>query len=82
MSSAVDLSAVFPPVPERYLHRQTCHTRTPICGPNTPRHLIVVGFDQFGQLRSEIVDWPAPSLYFWLGRDAYPEWPKITRVIS
>ena len=42
----------------------------------------ITGFDQFGREMIEIVPAPPPSLYFWLGRAAYPE-PKqmISRLV-
>lgn len=49
--------------------------------PLVPRRFIVRGHDQFGRPMAEIVEPMPPPLYFWLGRDAYPEWPTITQVL-
>lgn len=42
--------------------------------------LRIVGTDMNGKPAEIIVPKPAPPLYFWLGADAYPEWPVISRI--
>lgn len=42
------------------------------------KELIIEGFDAHGNIIVETVPAPLPSLYFWLGKDAYQEWKEIT----
>lgn len=36
--------------------------------------LTVIGYDQFGETKSESFRMPPPEGYFWLGKDAETEW--------
>jgi hypothetical protein len=42
---------------------------------------VVRGRDQNGELRTEEIT-VRPLYYFWLGRDAYPEWPMVSRIAN
>lgn len=46
----------------------------------SPQMLKVIGLDQFG--RRTLLSLPAlpPSLYFWLGSEAYPPFEMINRI--
>lgn len=45
------------------------------------REAIVRGVDQYGESRIEILRWcDLPDYYFWLGADAYAEWPVVMTI--
>lgn len=62
-----------------------------ICGAPAPcethvwrklSDIIVSGYDVYGEPMEETIRdvYTGPDFYFWLGADAYPEWPVVTRI--
>lgn len=45
------------------------------------KHYAIYGFDQFNKPKTHYMT-IGPPLYFWLGRDAYPEPRRISRIVS
>ena len=45
------------------------------------RPFIVTGVDAWGKEVREILPPPPPSYYFWLGAEAYPDLPTVTRIV-
>lgn len=45
------------------------------------RQLRIVGYDERGNRRTELLPHQVPDLYFWLGADAYPP-PRMVTSIS
>lgn len=55
-------------------------TTTPRGGQRST--IIVSGYDVYGEPMEETIRdvYTGPDFYFWLGADAYPEWPVVTSI--
>lgn len=42
----------------------------------------IAGYDEYGRDRVKTLPPPMPSLYFWLGEAAYPQFKRITSVVA
>lgn len=42
----------------------------------------IAGDDEYGAVRVKVLPPPMPSLYFWLGEDAYPPFRVVTSVMA
>lgn len=45
------------------------------------RKLYAYIVDQYGKPTVMVLPPPQPSYYFWLGKDAYPEWRVVDKII-